>query len=124
MKDITWKYVKSLNDSNAVKNFLSKHNIHLPKELIECLEINNGGRPSQNIFHTVNSNEHVFKSLLSYNKNDAETIYMVYPNLFKNNTLYPIGTDESGSYICYNYVDGKYVYWNTDYHKKEIIKFD
>ena len=97
---ITWKYVKKLEDNTSVKNFLNEYNITLPEKIVNLLEEYNGGRPSEKGIITNTKREYVFKSLLSYNKNDKETIYNVYPDLFKEVPLYPIGTDSAGNFIC------------------------
>lgn len=123
MNEITWKYVKPLKDEMAVKNFLKKYNVTLPALLIECLENNNGGRPLTKLFDTDASKECVFKSLLSYNQNDIENIYIIYPYLFKNNTLFPIATDAAGNFICYDTYNGIYVLFKHETNKIEKIVF-
>ena len=108
--DITWKYVKKLNDKDAVKKFLKKHNILLPEKIVKLLEQYNGGRPSEKSIFTSDNREHVFKALLSYNINDLESIYSIYPAVFNDTNLYPIGTDPAGNYVCYDYVNKKFMF--------------
>ncbi len=121
--NITWKYVKQLNDKNAVKDFLSKSGVNLPERIVRLLEQYNGGRPSEKEIITSDHKEHVFKSLLSYNTNDMETIYTVYPQFADRREIYPIGTDPAGNYICYDIAKEKFVFLDheTD-HTVEIIK--
>lgn len=121
MKSLEWKYVKKLNNQQSVKNFLKKYNVELPKSLISSIEKNNGGRPSKKIFDTNDSKEYVFKALLSYNENDAENIYAVYPDLFVGTDLYPIGTDSSGNFICFNLKQHDYVLLNHETNNVEKI---
>ena len=109
MEILTWKYVKTLKDPDVVNKFLRKYDIVLPQTLLDCIVQNNGGRPSKKDFTTDKGREYVFKSLLSYNIEDAECIYDVYPSLFKATSLYPIGTDASGNFICYDWNTQKYV---------------
>lgn len=99
---ITWKYIKPLDNPNAVRDFLKAYNILLPEEVIKIIEKCNGGRPSDRDIVTRNKKEHVFKSLLSYNKTDSETIYSVFPEQFKETSLFPIGTDPAGNFICFD----------------------
>ena len=73
-----WKYVKPLEEEEAIKTFLAEKNINLPGTLITLLERYNGGRPSDKDFETKSGREYVFKSLLSYNRGDRETMmYMM-----------------------------------------------
>ena len=102
MSQITWKYVKPLEDENSIELFLAKNNLELPFDVIECLEENNGGRPSLNEFDTDQSKERVFKALLSYNLEDKESIYNIYSKEFKNKGLFPIASDVAGNFICIN----------------------
>ena len=118
---ITWKYVKPLQDINAVKAFLEANNIQLPNQLIELIENNNGGRPSEKTIVTDANREYVFKSLLSYNNGDLETIYSYYPDLFIDTPLYPIGSDAAGNFICFDYKANKYVLLNHETNSIERI---
>lgn len=122
MSSITWNYVKTLHDSSAVRDFLKNCHLTLPAGLLECLEKNNGGRPSVKLFDTDQSRECVFKALLSYNKDDRETIYMVYPDLFKNTSLFPVGTDSAGNFICYDFSSEEYVLWNQEMNRIERLR--
>ena len=78
-----WKYVKPLEDRDSVRAFLKKYRINMPKSMIETLETYNGGRPADKRILTSAKREYVFKTLLSYNENDKETIYGVYPDPFR-----------------------------------------
>ncbi len=123
MKDITWKYVKPLQDVNVVEEFLTDKGIELPQTLVDCLKENNGGRPSVKVFDTDVRKEYVFKNLLSYNEADVENIYDIYP-LFKNSQYYPIGMDSSGNFVCYDLTVRRYILFNHETDDVEIIKFD
>ena len=101
MGDITWKYVKPLASETLVDDFERENNIIFPEDLKKCLIKNNGGRPSKNIFDTKRYKEKVFKALLSFNKTDLETIYMVYPILKEEKKeLIPFASDPSGDILC------------------------
>lgn len=100
MAQIIWKYVKPLKNEKSIELFLINNSIELPQEIIDCIQENNGGRPSPNAFDTDKTNERVFKALLSYNIEDKENIYNVYNNEFKKKEMFPIASDESGNFIC------------------------
>ena len=119
--DITWKYVKPLNDSTAVNCFLDKYNVSLPTSLIEIIEKFNGGRPSEKTILTADAHEYVFKSLLSYNRTDQETIYSIYPDLFKETDWFPFASDAAGNFICYDLKKKKCVLYNHETERGEDI---
>ena len=119
---ITWKYVKPLEDNNLVRAYLADHHISIPEDMISIMEKYNGGRPSDKQIITSENREYVFKSLLSYNKNDLETIYDVYPEVFSNTSLYPIGSDAAGNFVCFDTSSKKYVFFNHETEKVETIK--
>jgi hypothetical protein len=118
---LTWKYVKTLNDPMAVKTFLNKNNLSLPKSLIEILEKYNGGRPSDKMILTEAKREYVFKSILSYNEDDKENIYNIYMDLFKRSEYFPFASDAAGNFICYDIKTGKLVLYNHETNNVEII---
>lgn len=120
MEKISWKYVKKLNSQTCINEFLNKYNLKIPKELMDCLIMNNGGRPSLKTFDTTKRKDCEFKSLLSFNKNDRETIYKVY-DLFNNTQIFPFGTDSAGNIICYDTKNKCYVFYNHEYNNYEKI---
>ena len=75
---MNWKYVKKLNKEDLVLRFLNSKGVKLPTEVIKMLEMYNGGRPLKKCFDTNKHKECVFKTLLSYNTDDLETIYKIY----------------------------------------------
>ncbi len=123
MNEVTWKYVKPLKNENVVDEFLNKYKVVLPMPLVQCLIAYNGGRPSEKLFYTNNGNEYVFKSLLSYNADDVECIYKVYPHLFRGTSLYPIGTDSAGNFVCYDTINEWYVLLKHETSQQEKLKF-
>ena len=119
--DITWRYVKQLDDPKIIKDFLANNNIVLPAELVEIMEKYNGGRPSENSIVTETKREYVFKSLLSYNNNDKETIYSFYLDIFKEKEWFPFATDAAGNFLCYDLKNNKYVLYNHETNQGELI---
>lgn len=118
---VNWKYVKHLDDPNAVREYLKQHHIVLPEGLVEILERYNGGRPDSTDTVTEQGRHYLFKALLSYNKTDRETIFMVYPGEFKNTSLYPVGTDAAGNIVCFDTRSQKYVLYNHETQNTEIM---
>lgn len=100
MSNILWKYIKPVYDEKVIDKFLLQNGITIPRETIDFIKENNGGRPSSKIFDTKMKKGCVFKTLLSYNDDDVETIYACYPGSFKENGLLPIASDPSGNFIC------------------------
>lgn len=119
--EITWKYVKPLKDPKAVKDFLDKYGIELPASLIDIMEKYNGGRPSEKTVITETQREYVFKSMLSYNSDDKETIYSIYPDLFKETDWFPFASDAAGNFICYDLRQKKCVLYNHETDRGEFI---
>ena len=119
--EITWKYIKPLDDPSAVKAFLKAQNVTLPKKLIESIENYNAGRPSEKQIITSSEREYVFKAMLSYNQKDRETIYSVYPALFNGTHLFPFATDAAGNFICYDMEQKRCVLLNHESNKTETI---
>ena len=117
----TWKYIKPLDDPSAVKSFLKAYNVVLPDKLIESIEIFNGGRPSEKQIITSSKREYVFKSMLSYNAKDKETIYSVFPELFKDTHLFPFASDAAGNFICYDLKQKRCVLLNHESNQTETI---
>lgn len=119
--ELSWKYDKPLNDPMAVKRFLDNYSVSLPDSLIEIMEKHNGGRPSDKAIITDTNQEYVFKAMLSYNEGEKETIYSIYPELFKETNWFPFASDVAGNFICYNTLSKKYVLYNHETDKEEII---
>jgi cell wall assembly regulator SMI1 len=103
MNNITWKYVKELTNKSAVDEFEKKNKVSFPTDLKNCIKANNGGRPDKNIFDSEKTKERVFKTLLSFNENDIETIYKYYPVIKKEMpSLVPFAIDSFGNFLCIN----------------------
>jgi cell wall assembly regulator SMI1 len=101
MADIMWKYVKPLANKAAVENFEKAKGISLPSDLKLCITMNNGGRPEKNVFDTEQSKGRVFKTLLSFNESDIETIYKFFPlDTKKSSSFIPFASDPGGNFLC------------------------
>lgn len=112
MNEISWKYVKALNNKDSIAIFEQVIGCEIPKDIKECVTNYNGGRPSKKIFDTNLSQERVIKSLLSYNTTDLETVFDVYSVLSKENKkLVPVASDPGGNYICFDKNTKAIVLW-------------
>ena len=124
MSELTWKYVKTLGDRHAVGAFLEENNLSLPEDLIACLKNNNGGRPNRKTFDTDRSKEHMIKTLLSFNRGDAETVYTAFTTLrkeYQKFDLVPFASDPFGNFICYDDSRGDIVLWLHETNQTEKI---
>lgn len=113
----TWKYVKPLQDVNAVEKFETAHGVEFPKDLKEILVSYNGGRPPLKRYNVGNKTGKEFKTLLSFNESDAETIYKCYPLDSADGELLPFASDPSGDYFVVK--SGKICLW--DHERDQIV---
>lgn len=93
------------------------YNIKLPEDYKRTVLLNNNARPESGIFDTEKSKEHVFKSLLSLDKSDLETIYKCHPY---GTNLYPFGIDPAGNLLCFDKF-GVVWYWLHETETKEKV---
>lgn len=122
MINLTWNYVKPLKNDNAVECFEADNGLKLPPDIIACVKQNNGGRPDKKVFDTEVSKGRLMKSLLSFNKDDLETVYDAMDILKNENAkLVPIATDPGGNYICYDTIQHDIVLWLHETNTTERI---
>ena len=111
-----WKYIKPLESENRIEEYETITNYTFPEDYKDFIRNNNGGRPERRVFDTEKSEGRSFKSLLSYNHNDRETVWKIY-NWNKNELggMYiPFATDDSGNLICFEKISNGIVFINTD----------
>ena len=115
---MNWKYVKPTTIEKI--QYVEKNcSIKLPQDLKDLILQYNNGRPECSSFN-INGKEHVFKKLLSYNKEDIENIYPYIDILRKESKdLFPIASDPAGNFICLS--EGRIVYWEHELRKKTFI---
>ena len=111
-----WKYVKTLQDSEAIEKFESKNGIQLPSDLKCIIKKFNGGRPPVKYYDTDTETGKEFKTLLSFNQSDIETIYKCFPLPSGDKSLIPFASDPSGDLFVIK--DGKIGLWN---HEKDTV---
>ena len=119
MNEIIWKYVKPLKNANAIDVFEKEHAVSFPADLREILFKNNGGRPSLKYYDTKTEKDKEFKTLLSFNEEDIETIYKHYPLDTSDKTLIPFASDPAGNYFVVK--DEKIYLWNHETDSVDYI---
>ena len=112
METITWKYVKPLSRSTAVDEFEGLHGVVFPDDLKKVLVANNGGRPSLRYYDLPYDKDREFKTLLSFNEEDKETIYKRYPVDSEDKSLLPFASDSAGNLFVIK--DGGIWLWNHE----------
>lgn len=112
MGELSWKYVKELKDKAVIDVFEKEHGFSFPKDLKDILLKYNGGRPSLNYFDTKTEKDKEFKTLLSFNESDIETIFKCYPLDSADNTLIPFASNSGGDYFVLK--DGDIYLWKHE----------
>lgn len=112
MRKLNWKYVKQLKDDSSIDRFETKYGFSFPKDLKSVLLTCNGGRPELKYYDTSAEKDKEFKTLLSFNESDIETIYKSFPLDSVNKTLIPFASDPSGNYFVLK--DNSIYLWNHE----------
>lgn len=121
MSKLNWIGIKQLKDSDSIESFEKEYGINLPEELKGYIIQYNGGSPNLDVLKTAKGKEVQIKLLLSYNKDDIETIYKCI-NYFKdnyNNQLLPFASEDSGDYFCINIKTKEVILWH---HEGDVIE--
>lgn len=123
-KQIEWKYVKKLRESDEVDKALRNFDVKLPEALKVALAKYNGGRPDEKSFDTEKQKGYVFNSLYSYNAGDANQLTIdVIADLMKKD-LYPLGIEAAGNVICFNARSASLALFNHENGEAEKILID
>ena len=113
-----WKYVKPLNNPNAIEEFEKAHGVIFPEDLKEIIKCYNGGRPELKLYDTATEKDKEFKTLLSFNETDIENIYKYCDVDSSNKTMIPFASDSAGNLFVLK--DGKICFWN---HETDSVQF-
>lgn len=113
-----WKYVKPLNNPNAVEEFEKTHGMIFPVDLKEIIKCYNGGRPELKLYDTATEKDKEFKTLLSFNETDIENIYKYCDVDSSNKTMIPFASDSAGNLFVLK--AGKIYLWN---HESDTLNF-
>lgn len=114
-----WKYVKPIASVEIINEFERNFNYKFPADYKECAIKYNGGRPKVKVFDTTTTKECEFKSLLSFNRDDRETIWNVNENCKESYIVFAI--DSAGNSICFNKSDNTIIFVNHETKSVEKI---
>lgn len=123
---MNWKYVKKLKGIDLINEYEHLVNYTFDDFFKKCVIDNNGGRPSDSAFDTDKVNEREIKSLLSFNHEDAETVW----NIFEwskedlKGRYIPFGIDNFGNLICFDASNGNVIFLNHENNNAEFIADD
>ena len=102
MSNILWTFSSPLSDSAAIAALESNYGIVIPAELKKIIQSHNGAHPTPDRCTIPKWGTTNVKMLLSYNRDDPETIYDVI-DYFMTRThkrLIPFATDSGSGYFC------------------------
>ena len=121
MKNITWKYVKPLVKEESIAEYEKMTGVSLPDDIKTTIRTNNGGRPSFKYYDIAAEHDKEFKSLLSFNKDDIESVFSLYPLDSSDKHLVPFATDPAGN--CFVIKDGKIFLWLHEVDKTIFLAY-
>lgn len=120
---MNWKYVKPLKTESDFKEFEEKYSFEFPYSFREIVKKYNGARPEKDIYDTDKTKERTIKSLLSFNKDDKETIWKI--NECSTEELgdkyVAFAIDHFGNLICFSKSDKSIIFINMDFPEIESI---
>lgn len=104
------KYVTQIEDMQSIQRFEESYGIQFPKEFLEFIKVNNGGRPKEKVFSLENGTEYIVNAFLSFNENDFGNIYWPKEQMEEEGVdAVPFASDPFGNYFCFQ--DGRVVFW-------------
>ena len=109
MKNIVWKYVKPLAKPESIAEYEALTESQLPDDIKEAIRHHNGGRPSLKYYDLPPEKDKEFKTLLSFNRNDAENVFLFYPLDSAAGKLIPFASDPAGNLFVVK--DGEIHLW-------------
>ena len=123
---MNWKYVKALKSKNAIKEFEVAFKFEFPDSFKETVANYNGGRPEKDTYDTDKTKERTIKSLLSFNKEDKETIWKIadWNNDELKDDFIAFAIDHFGNLICFSVSDKSIAFMDMETLKTETIAND
>lgn len=112
-----WKYVKEIEENN-LSEVEKKFNIKISPKLKEVILHFNNGRPQKTCFDIVSEQGKEFKKMLSFNKEDKDSIY-VFSELIDRGYI-PFAITEFGDVLC-EYKDEKIYLYLHELDKFEFV---
>lgn len=118
--NIDWKYSSEI-DAAAVRRVEAEYHVTLPVSLRQAIMEGNNGCPSLYRFDSEAEDEHVFKTLLSYDERDVENVFLAVETLRKSHDedLFPFADDPAGNLICLE--NGAVVLWCHENGKRDRV---
>lgn len=118
-----WKYTKPLHSESIITEFETIYNYSFSSDFKECVKQYNGGRPYLCVFDTPKAKERTFKSLLSFNKEDKETIWKIndWNKMELSGKYIAFGIDNFGNLICFDVSNDNVVFVNMEILSTELI---
>lgn len=108
-----WRYIKHNISQADIDIFEKLAGIQLSADVCTFILTHNNGRPRPNQFDTNETQGRLFDKLLSFNRNDAENVFITYELLSDQlpSQLVALAMDPFGNYICLNRQSLKVVFW-------------
>lgn len=120
---LQWKYVKPIKDDNAVSAFEQEYGFALPADFKHMLPEINGGRPDKKCFATKTGCERLIKSVLSFNRDDRETVWMFNEDDSEEEALKDLmvfALDDFGNPICFDR-SGRVLFYDHEDEETEFV---
>lgn len=116
---VKWKYKIDLNDDTVFNDVEKLTQTKVPEDLIKLIQTANAASPDENTI-SINDNERIFASVLSFNRQDEEPVDDVYTAIKAMNKkgFIPFGIDPFGNYFCFESKTQTVVFW--DHEKDEV----
>ena len=120
---MNWKYIKSIKFQDSIKEFEETYRFEFPESFKEIAEKYNGARPEKDIYDTNKTKERTIKSLLSFNKDDKETIWKIneYSTEELGDKYVAFAIDHFGNLICFSKSDKSIIFMNMETVEIEAI---
>lgn len=100
--ELTWKYVKPLKTEKLISEYEQLIDFKLSTDFVDIVKKYNGGRPSMKTFDTSKQEGKSFKSLLSFNREDRETVWNIWQSEnYADKKIAPFGITDSGDTLCF-----------------------
>ena len=120
---MTWRYVKELKSENLISDYERLKQCTFDDSFRKCVLANNGGRPEKSTFDTDKVKGRSFKTLLSFEKEDHETVWkaLALEKEKLGKKYAPFGIDNFGNLVCFDTENGKVVFIDHENMSVETI---
>ncbi|MCX7568687.1 SMI1/KNR4 family protein [Tumebacillus sp. DT12] len=127
MNNLVWKYVKRRSSLEEIRKVEQELGVGFPTDYVECVLVNDGGRPRPNEVQLPSGHEVVFGVLLSFAEDDSNSLIESYRILEERlpTGVVPFADDPSGNCFCFDFSQDKdnpsIVFW---YHEYALARED